>query len=212
MKPLAFLAGLLAVLPSAPALAMTTITFHAGSGMLPDDLFVFQNFESFAGGTPGAPIGPNAFVFSNTVRHQGTRPAFGSTGNFGAVQSGGSFAVNFAPTNVFAFVLGTLDGFNSLTLLYEGGANQTYVGGQIIHDLAFAANDQVRGRDNGVVTYAVTGGPRLIGAVFESSGNAFEFDNLAIAAMPEPTTWAMLIGGFGLVGAASRRQRRPIPA
>lgn len=30
---------------------------------------------------------------------------------------------------------------------------------------------------------------------------------LAISAAPEPSTWAMLIGGFGLVGAAMRRRR-----
>ena len=29
-----------------------------------------------------------------------------------------------------------------------------------------------------------------------------------VAAIPEPATWAMMIGGFGLVGAASRRRAR----
>ena len=28
------------------------------------------------------------------------------------------------------------------------------------------------------------------------------------AAVPEPATWAMMIGGFGLIGAASRRAKR----
>jgi hypothetical protein len=30
----------------------------------------------------------------------------------------------------------------------------------------------------------------------------------AAAAVPEPATWAMMIGGFGLIGAASRRRAR----
>jgi hypothetical protein len=207
MKPVALLAAAAAMFAVSPSSAMTTITFNSGSGVLPSNLFVFQDFESFAGGAPGASIGPNAFVFDNTVLHQGTRPKVGSTGNFAAVQSGGSFTASFSPTSVFAFVLGTLDGFNRLTLQYEGGGSQTYVGGQIIHDLAFKNNGQVHGQDNGVVIYTVTGGPRLVGAVFASSGKAFEFDNLAFAAVPEPATWAMLIGGFGLVGATSRRRR-----
>lgn len=34
-----------------------------------------------------------------------------------------------------------------------------------------------------------------------------QFDGAGIAAVPEPGTWAMLIGGFGLTGAAMRRGR-----
>ena len=33
------------------------------------------------------------------------------------------------------------------------------------------------------------------------------FINNAIAAVPEPTTWALMIGGFGLAGASLRRRR-----
>ena len=31
-------------------------------------------------------------------------------------------------------------------------------------------------------------------------------DNVSISAVPEPATWAMMIGGFGLIGAAARRR------
>ena len=34
-----------------------------------------------------------------------------------------------------------------------------------------------------------------------------DFINESIAAIPEPTTWALMIGGFGLAGAALRRRR-----
>ena len=36
----------------------------------------------------------------------------------------------------------------------------------------------------------------------------FSFTNTR-AAVPEPATWAMMLGGFGLVGAAARRRARP---
>ena len=38
-----------------------------------------------------------------------------------------------------------------------------------------------------------------------------EFTNFAFA-VPEPTSWAMLIAGFGLVGAAARRRRTAVAA
>ena len=35
----------------------------------------------------------------------------------------------------------------------------------------------------------------------------FVIDRAYLAAVPEPATWAMMIGGFGLLGAAARRRR-----
>jgi PEP-CTERM motif len=40
-----------------------------------------------------------------------------------------------------------------------------------------------------------------------SAFGAFGIDNLTVGAIPEPTTWAMLIIGVGLVGAAGRSRR-----
>lgn len=204
---LAFFAGLLATVAVAPAFATTTVTFDGGSGALPAGVTVFQDFEGLAGGTPGASIGTNAFVFDNSAA-LAARPAFGSTGNFAAVQNGGSYSVDFGPTDAFSFVLGSLDTYNTLTLHYEGGASQDYIGGQIVNDLTFPSGDQISGLTNGVVTYRVTDGARLIGATFTSTGDSFEFDNLATGAVPEPASWALMIAGFGLAGAAMRRRNR----
>jgi len=41
---------------------------------------------------------------------------------------------------------------------------------------------------------------------------AFEFDDIAANAVPEPASWAMLIMGFGLVGAAARRRKAAVAA
>lgn len=45
------------------------------------------------------------------------------------------------------------------------------------------------------------------------SGHYVTFDNLsfgsgAVAAVPEPSAWAMMIGGFGLIGATQRRRSK----
>ena len=40
-------------------------------------------------------------------------------------------------------------------------------------------------------------------------GNDFGLDDISLSlAVPEPATWALMIGGFGLVGIAARRRRR----
>jgi hypothetical protein len=39
-------------------------------------------------------------------------------------------------------------------------------------------------------------------------GSAFEIDNIAINAVPEPATWAMMLLGFGAIGIGMRRQRK----
>jgi hypothetical protein len=197
---------LLAIAASTPAAAVTTLSYTAGTGILPADVTVFQNFESFGVGTPGQAIGPNAFVYSDSSSGASARPAFGSTGNFATVLTGGSYTASFGATSVFSFVLGSLDTYNTLTLQYADGSIQAYQGGQIINDLSFPSGNQISGETNGVITYRVTSGPLLTGATFTSSQNSFEFDNLASGAVPEPAAWAMMIGGFGLVGAAARRR------
>ena len=181
--------------------APTTISFNGGSGTLPANETVFQNFDSFA---PNSSIGTNAFALSASSG-LGARPAFGSTGNFASVLSGGSFTTSFSPASAFSFVLGSLDVYNSLTLFFTDGTSTLLTGGAIVGSpTLFDSGSQTDAQTNGVVTYTATGA-RISGATFASTGNSFEFDNLA-AAVPEPAMWGMMILGFGLVGGALRRR------
>ncbi|HEV2567918.1 MAG TPA: PEPxxWA-CTERM sorting domain-containing protein [Sphingomonas sp.] len=49
-----------------------------------------------------------------------------------------------------------------------------------------------------------SGGIDNVAFDFGSRADSFNFE---VAAVPEPATWAMMIGGFGLLGAATRRRR-----
>ena len=120
--------------------------------------------------------------------------------------------------------LGSVDCYNFVQLL---GINAD---GSINFDdplLSLSGAELVRlndGRRNGRLTFGF-GDSAGIGAIlFGSTGVAFEFDSLAISQMrapgprlaatsvPEPASWAMMLGGFGMVGAGMRRRRRAIPS
>ena len=197
-------AGAATALPAA-----TTVSYTPGASALGAGQTVFQNFDALA---PGTSLGTNASVFAASESGIAARPAFNSTGNFAAVlgtPTNGSYTVNFAPTASFSFVIGSVDTYNSLTLLYQGGGSQLYTGGQIINDLFFPSGNQISGETNGRVKYT-SSGPKIIGATFGSTANSFEFDNLATGAVPEPAAWAMMLGGFGFAGVAMRRRRSAI--
>ena len=190
------------------ASAATLLSFQPGASTLAPGMTIIQDFESMAAGSS---VGTNAGIYNSDISGISARPAVGSTGNFLAVRgapSAGSYQLNFVPATAVSFALGSLDTYNTLRLLYADGSFQDYIGGQIINDLVFPSGDQISGETNGRVTYTVTSGPLLAGAVFSSTGNSFEIDNVATAgAVPEPATWAMIILGFGIIGRGMRTRR-----
>jgi len=123
-----------------------------------------------------------------------------------AVQGGGSATYNF--TNrvaAFQFDWGSIDGFNTLTF-------RSNLGGDVIvpgTDFTNPANgNQVSPGTNGLFTVTGDAGEFFSSVTFSSTVNSFEVDNLAVSgAVPEPASWAMMIGGFGLMGSAVRRRR-----
>ena len=185
--------ALLAIGFSTPAMAAHVITLSATA---PAGQTVFENFDAMPAGTP---IGANAFVYSNSVGGIAAMPG-GSTGNFAAVLGGGT-ATFALPTSAFrfSFLLGSLDTYNTLRLDFNDSSFVNLTGSQITNGLG----------SNGYVTFddSLTG-KKVVSATFGSSQNSFEFDNLGIGAVPEPTTWALLILGFGVIGGAMRRRAR----
>ena len=58
---------------------------------------------------------------------------------------------------------------------------------------------------NLIAPQAINDVGQIVGFGFDENGNTRGF---LLTAVPEPSAWAMLIAGFGLVGAMQRRQRR----
>lgn len=70
---------------------------------------------------------------------------------------------------------------------------------------------QLRGIPRSAGIDPVEHGGFVTGLTFASAGQFNGFQN-AIVGVPEPANWAMLIAGFGLVGAVQRRRRRQVVA
>lgn len=203
--------GLTALALSSTANAAVVVTFMQGSAPLPAGFSIFESFEGYANNQLLAGA-TNARAYAASVSDIAARPAFNSTGNFGAALGGtpSTYTVNFAAAQGFSFVLGSLDSYNSLRLFYANGTQQLFSGAQIAQG-ADADGNQIQPDSNGRVTYvAQAGDPLITGARFESSGYSFEFDDLATLAsspVPEPATWAMFLLGFGIAGRSMRSRR-----
>jgi hypothetical protein len=104
------------------------------------------------------------------------------------------------------FYWGSIDTYNRVDVLGAGGATLFTLSGSTLINQNFG--NQSLPSTNRRVTFFAEGDEVITGLKFTSTGVAFEIDDIAVAGVvPEPATWAMLIAGFGLVGAAMRRQR-----
>ena len=190
-----FLAAAAAIAISGPAMASHTVTLSGTTA--PAGYTVFQDFNSMPAGTA---LGPNAFVSANSQDGVSARPT-GSVGNYATVLGNGS-ATFVLPTAAYAFgfLLGSLDSYNTLTINFLDGGSATYTGSAITEGQG----------SEGYLTLDYTAlNRRVTSAMFSSTQNSFEFDDLSFSgAVPEPSTWALFILGFGLVGGAMRKRTR----
>jgi PEP-CTERM motif len=169
-------------------------------------------FGSFLDG--GAAFSGSAVVMNNGG--QGSlglyATPFGDPTNYMAVLGGGSEAIAYSSLkNSFGLYWGSVDTYNSL-MFYRG---DTLVSTVTSADLPVNGNGVQSGFGSNayVLIGALPGFDRVVAA---SSSNSFEFDNVVAggaSAVPEPSTWAMLLVGFsGLGYAAFRRKSAPISA
>jgi hypothetical protein len=144
---------------------------------------------------------------------------FGDATNYMAVLGGGSEAIAYSGLkDSFGLYWGSVDAYNSLTF-YAGDVLVATISGA---DLGSSVSANGGQGDYGSNAYVwITALPQFDRVVAASSSNAFEFDNViaglaprftgAVAAVPEPSTWAMLLIGFaGLGYGALRRKRTPV--
>lgn len=198
-------AAAVCALAAAPAYAQVVVSAAPGSNPYAGPAPTYD-FES------PAPIG-GGLVTSTSISAVTARP-YGSTGNFWTVgPTDGSPGVldlsSFASISMISFIWGSVDAYNTLEVLDRlGGVLATFTGA----DVALPPNgNQGNPSSNPLVTLTVLGAANqtnIGGLRLSSTTNAFEVDNFAITAVPEPGVWAMLLIGFGFIGSFMRGQRR----
>ncbi|WP_426169167.1 PEPxxWA-CTERM sorting domain-containing protein [Sandarakinorhabdus sp. DWP1-3-1] len=126
----------------------------------------------------------------------------------------GSATLSTLDLTAVSFYWGSIDSYNSVDILLSNGSMFTIAGDA----LPPANGNQDLPSTNRRVFFTAEGDELISGIRFNSTGVAFEVDDVygvlseggAGATVPEPASWAMLIAGFGLVGAAARRRRMAV--
>jgi hypothetical protein len=154
----------------------------------------------------------------------------GDTSQYMAITTGGSVLFDLrafdsaqSQLNSLSVYLGSIDTYNFIDVLgLDGNGNIDYTSPLLTisgSDMPPSNGDWYDSQTNRRLTINFAPSDAIGGIVFRSNGVAFEFDSIAvgtshivpnestIGAVPEPASWAMMVGGFGLIGGAMRSRR-----
>jgi hypothetical protein len=187
----------------------------AGAGL---DTNVGMNFNSLTAST--TQNAPTSFTVGDWTFTNGTQPVqvnilssgngaqpLGTTGNYLSVLGGGSENVTFSDRTSFSFFWGSLDNYNTIVVHTTAG-DQQFLGSAIpglVGDNVQATGCQTLTNCNRYFTFTDVGA-EITGFTISSSQNSFELTNIS-AAVPEASTWAMMILGFMGVGFLAYRRK-----
>ena len=201
MKRLSLGAAVIALCAAVPAAAVT-ITFDEFAPSNSNGAIAINQYSGFGvqfiGTDDGSTWGGNA---------NGNPGNWGVDGTNGPIFSGFNGASN-AQTLIFS---SSINGFSLDASRTNGSVDGTItLQGFLGASLISTANVSL-GAINTWSTLGISG--TFDRVVYSGTGTGFHpfgIDNLnwnrAVAAVPEPTSWAMLIVGFGLIGATMRRR------
>ncbi|RYY08645.1 MAG: PEP-CTERM sorting domain-containing protein [Alphaproteobacteria bacterium] len=201
--------GLLAAtaLVTLPSVAQATVVVSNVNISVPNNIDgVYINLVTGATGSSSAVVsGYDLNVYNNGAGLTFYGPASPSGILVAAIATPAtlSVALDLAPGTVIGSS-GTYNQFQNVGTLFQVAGN---------HILGFRFQNESTGALNYAYARITTatgtgtslGFPATITQlVYENSGAALTV--AAVGAVPEPTTWAMLIGGFGVLGATMRRR------
>lgn len=190
-------------LPAAASAAITLGSVTPGTAVYsgPTPTYDFESPAPVSGG----------LVTNTSVSGVSAQP-FGSSGNFWTVSPadgspGNMDLSSFGNISNISFIWGSVDAYNLLEFLDVGGnVLASFTGSDIFNP---ANGSQTDPNLNPVVRFNLTDGSQTAFTTLRlsSTSNAFETDNFAVNAVPEPATWALMMIGFAAVGFGMRRRR-----
>ncbi|NYE63421.1 hypothetical protein FHW58_004651 [Duganella sp. 1224] len=182
--------------PGQTSLQAVTATVDFNAGLLPVGFATYDNLNALiphpgnAGYAAQPPLDPTGFFSVGTTHGQ---PA--------------SSSVSFAGPGVsyFGFYMGSPDSYNVVTF-YSGATTLLTLNGT---QMANAAGYPADGNQNVGFYMNIFSGTAITKVTFSANQDAFETDNHAyIAAVPEPSAYALMLAGLGLIGVLRRRRAR----
>lgn len=199
-----------AVILGGPAHAVTTVTSLDGTITLSDQSFGDQNGVHFDQGTYSGD------TIDAHVNQDNSAVTFQSSGLTGADINGNGEATlhGTLPDLTITFAKGwdritlslATDVASAMTLTVNGDTDYTFGGGSCGTLCTLA--------DNGQNKFTITGS-NITSLMFDfnpaladGTVKQVRVDELGVGSVPEPTTWAMMLLGFGLAGAGMRARRR----
>jgi len=170
----------------------------------------------------GVSVGVLALMFASTASATtfpiGTIPQFyitsgtpfstSITANFG---NGFNSQVNFDDS--FTFTIPTKDGVGSgsISTSFSSPANHLVINQLWVNGTLYTVPATGSGQSltlNGVpITHGVLNTIRVVGVSGPEGGSYSGTATFAATAVPEASTWAMMLGGFGLMGVVMRRRQ-----
>ena len=158
---------------------------------------------------------PVAAGYTFTFR-DGARTEDSSISNFAASPARDTSTYVVVPKDSYAYLtstinlnsasvyLGSIDSYNYITFLDNDTPVAAFSGSQLV---ANANGNRTSGATNRLFDFNV-GGQKVNEIAFGSTGYSFEFDNVAVSAAPEPSSWLLMFAGIGGTGVMLRRAKK----